>query len=186
MIGVENTECARIIMGVDPGLASTGYGFIRLIGNRMRCIEYGVIRTDPVQTQGERLLSIFTKLTAVIAAHKPAAAGIETLHFAKNVTSALDVSEARGVTLLAFEQAGIHVRQYAPNAIKKAVTGIACADKRQVQLAVQLLLGLTKLPQPDHAADALAAAITYINIPDSSGERNYQKTESLSVFSTRK
>ena len=164
MIEIEQTRCPRIIMGVDPGLASTGYGFIYLTGNRMRCVEYGVIRTDPVQTQGARLFTIFTKLTAVISAHKPAAAGIETLRFAKNVTSALDVSEARGVTLLAFEQAGVHVSQYAPNAIKKAVTGIATADKKQVQLAVKLLLGLQKLPQPDHAADALAAAITYINI----------------------
>ncbi|MGP1595228.1 MAG: crossover junction endodeoxyribonuclease RuvC [Treponema sp.] len=166
MLGKRSVENVRIIMGVDPGLASTGYGFIRLIGNRMHCIDYGVIQTVPAQPQGTRLLHIFTKITALIAAHKPAAAGIETLRFAKNVTSALDVSESRGVTLLAFEQAGIHVKQYAPNAIKKAVTGIATADKKQVQRAVQLLLGLTALPQPDHAADALAAAITYINVPD--------------------
>lgn len=150
-------------MGIDPGLASTGYGFIIVSGNRMRCLDYGVIQTDSKQIQGERLLIIFDRLTDLIRRHHPCAAGIETLYFAKNVSSALSVSEARGVSLLALAQAGIQVFQYAPNAIKKAVTGIAQAEKMQVQMTVQLLLGLAELPKPDHAADALAAAVTYVH-----------------------
>ena len=157
----KRTAAGRIIMGLDPGLAHTGYGIIAVSGSRMRCIDYGVIQTEAGQVQGNRLLIVFDRLTELI--RQPAAAGIETLYFAKNVTSALSVSEARGVTLLALAQSGIPVFQYAPNAIKKAVTGIAQAEKQQVQLTVQLLLGLKAIPKPDHAADALAAAITYVN-----------------------
>lgn len=153
----------QVVIGIDPGLASTGYGFISVVGSRFRCIEYGVIHTPAEEVQGKRLLMIFDRLTALIGRYRPAAAGIETLYFAKNVSSALSVSEARGVSLLALAQAGVPVSQYAPNAIKKAVTGIAQAEKMQVQLTVQLLLGLKEIPKPDHAADALAAALTYIN-----------------------
>lgn len=160
---VRKESLEQIIIGIDPGLASTGYGVITAAGSRMRCIDYGVIQTEAGQVQGNRLLIIFDRLTALIRAYRPAAAGIETLYFAKNVSSALNVSEARGVSLLAFAQAGVPVCQYAPNAIKKTITGIAQAEKIQVQLTVQLLLGLKKLPAPDHAADALAAAITYVN-----------------------
>ncbi len=156
-------SAGRMIIGIDPGLASTGYGLITAAGSRMRCVDYGVISTEASLAQGERLLIIFDRLTALLKTYQPAAAGIETLYFAKNVTSALSVSEARGVTLLALTQAGIPIFQYAPNAIKKAVTGIAQAEKQQVQLTVQLLLGLKTIPRPDHAADALAAAITYVN-----------------------
>lgn len=159
----QRTASGRIIMGIDPGLASTGYGIIAAAGSRVRCIDYGVIHTEAGQVQGNRLLIVFDRITELIGTYHPVAAGIETLYFAKNVTSALNVSEARGVILLAFAQAGVPVFQYAPNAIKKAITGIAQAEKRQVQLTVQLLLGLKALPHPDHAADALAAAITYVN-----------------------
>lgn len=153
----------RFVMGIDPGLASTGYGIIAVRGSRLRCVDYGVIHTPPGEAQGNRLLAIFDRLTELITAYRPAAAGIETLYFAKNVTSALAVSQARGVTLLALAQADIPVFEYAPNAIKKAVTGIAQAEKEQVQLTVKILLGLKAIPQPNHAADALAAAITYVN-----------------------
>lgn len=99
----------KIIMGIDPGLASTGYGLIMVSGSRMRCIDYGVIHTESAQVQGNRLLIIFDRLTELIRTYTPAAAGIETLYFAKNVTSALSVSEARGVTLLALEIGRAHV-----------------------------------------------------------------------------
>jgi len=158
-----HTEAGRIIIGIDPGLASTGYGVIGACGSRIRCIDYGVIHTESDQVQGNRLLIIFDRLTELIRDFRPEAAGMETLYFAKNVTSALAVSEARGVSLLAFARAGIPVMQYAPNAIKKTVTGIAQAEKIQVQHTVRLLLGMKELPRPDHAADALAAAITYFN-----------------------
>lgn len=170
----------RIIMGLDPGLASTGYGIISVKDNRMHCIDYGVIHTDPEQGQGQRLLAIFDRLTELLSVHKPLAAGIETLYFAKNVTSALSVSEARGVSLLALAQAGAPVYEYAPNAIKKAVTGIAQAEKQQVQLTVKLLLGLKAIPKPDHAADALAAAITYVNT-----EAPHYEVKIMQGFDTR-
>ena len=159
----QRVAAGQIIIGIDPGLAATGYGIIAVAGSRMRCIDYGVIQTEAGQAQGNRLLIVFDRLSELIHTYRPIAAGIETLYFAKNVTSALSVSEARGVALLALAQAGVPVFQYAPNAIKKAVTGIAQAEKQQVQLTVQLLLGLKAIPKPDHAADALAAAITYYN-----------------------
>ena len=159
----QRAAAGRIIIGIDPGLAATGYGIIAVAGSRMRCIDYGAIQTEAGQVQGNRLLIVFDRLTELIRTYQPAAAGIETLYFAKNVTSALSVSEARGVTLLALAQAGVPVFQYAPNAIKKAFTGIAQGEKQQVQLTVQLLLGLKTIPKPDHAADALAAAVTYVN-----------------------
>ena len=153
----------RVVIGVDPGLAFTGYGVIAAAGSRLQCLDYGVIQTKAEQAPADRLLAIFTSLTQTVSRYQPHAAAIETLYFAKNATSGLSVSEARGVCLLVFAQAGIPIGQYAPNAIKKTVTGIAQADKAQVQRAVQLLLGLRAVPKPDHAADALAAAITYVH-----------------------
>ncbi|CEM61994.1 crossover junction endodeoxyribonuclease RuvC [Treponema phagedenis] len=150
----------KIIVGIDPGLASAGYGVVAQSGSRLRCLTYGVIQTKPENTQGERLAIIFDSIGGVLKEFTPDAAGIETLYFAKNVTNGLSVAEARGVILLAFAQWQIPVREYAPNAIKKTVTGIAQANKHQVQESVKILLGLKTAPTPDHAADALAAAIT--------------------------
>ena len=154
------------VMGIDPGLRNTGFGIISFSKNRFSCFEYGTIFTPQGLTQGERLLIIFDKISALIKKYKPCEAGIETLYFAKNVSSAMGVSEARGVVLLSLAQMGVRVFEYAPNTIKKTVTGIATAEKRQVQEAVKLLLGLHKIPETDHAADALAAAITKINLGD--------------------
>lgn len=154
------------VIGIDPGLANTGYGIIEFSQNKFKCIEYGSITTASDKPQGERLLIIFNKISELVKKYKPAEAGIETVYFAKNVTSAITVSEAKGVVLLALAQNGISVSEYAPNAIKKAVTGIAQAEKAQVQNAVKIILGLATVPKPDHAADALAAAITKINLGD--------------------
>lgn len=154
------------VIGIDPGLRNTGYGIISFSKNKFLCFEFGTIKTNPELSQGERLLIIFDKITSIVKKYNPSEAGIETLYFAKNVTSAMGVSEARGVVLLALAQNGVRVSEYAPNTIKKAVTGIATAEKQQVQEAVKLILGLNKIPETDHAADALAAAITKINIGD--------------------
>ncbi|MGI0517712.1 crossover junction endodeoxyribonuclease RuvC [Treponema denticola] len=161
------------VIGIDPGLANTGYGIISFSNNRFECIEYGSISTEPHLLQGMRLLKIFDRVSALIEKYRPKEAGIETLYFAKNATSAMSVSEARGVVLLALAQGGVRVGEYAPNSIKKAVTGIAQAEKRQVQEAVKLILGLKEIPRPDHAADALAAAITKINLGDVGEVRAY-------------
>ncbi|MFP4643802.1 MAG: crossover junction endodeoxyribonuclease RuvC [Spirochaetales bacterium] len=150
-------------MGVDPGLASTGYGIIVCEGSRIMHETHGVIRTQSSETAGARLLRIFEQIQGLCDTYKPAAAGIESLYFASNVTSALPVAQARGVVLLAFAQAGIPASEYPPQAIKQALVGEGRADKHQVAEFVRLLLGMPAVPKPDHAADALAAAVCHFN-----------------------
>ena len=155
----------RLIIGIDPGLANTGYGVLSFSGNRFKMLSYGAITTEANSLHGYRLLHIYNELTSLLKEYRPTEAGIETLYFAKNVTSALSVSEARGVVILAlFSEHVVDVGEYTPNTIKKAVTGIAQATKDQVQEATRIFLGLEKKPKPNHAADALAAAIAKANI----------------------
>lgn len=155
----------RLIIGIDPGLANTGYGVLSFSNNRFRMLSYGAITTEANTLHGYRLLHIYDEIISLLKEYKPTEAGIETLYFAKNVTSALSVSEARGVVMLAlFSEHIVDVGEYTPNTIKKAVTGIAQATKEQVQEATRILLGLEKRPKPNHAADALAAAIAKANI----------------------
>jgi len=155
----------RVIIGIDPGLANTGYGIVSFSSNRFKCLCYGSITTQSDSDHGKRLLKIFDELKSLIKKYKPSEAGIETLYFAKNVTSALAVSEARGVAILALYSNNIaDIGEYAPNTIKKTVTGISQATKSQVQDATKLLLGLSERPEPNHAADALAAAIAKAHI----------------------
>lgn len=153
----------RRVLGIDPGLASTGYGIIDFSGNRYRMVTYGVISTEPSLPHPERLLSIYTRLISIIQEYKPQEGAMETLYFAKNVTSAMSVAEARGVATLCLAQNCIPLGEYSPNTIKQAVTGTASSGKAIVQEYVRLLLGLEVIPKPDHAADALAAAITHLH-----------------------
>ena len=153
----------RRVLGIDPGLANTGFGVIDYCGGRYRMVSYGCITTEASAPHGERLLAIYNRLCAVIDEFKPSEAGMETLYFARNVTSAMGVSEARGVVSLCLAQHCIQLGEYTPNQIKKAVTGNTNADKELVQNYVKLLLGLNEVPRPDHAADALAGAITHIH-----------------------
>lgn len=152
-----------LILGIDPGLASTGWGIIDSDGTRFRLISYGCIETDSKQNHSLRLLEIYNKILAVINEFNPDQASMETLYFAKNVTSALGVSEARGVVSLCLAQNAIPLTEYSPNTIKQSVSGTATADKSLVQRCVKMLLGLQEIPKPDHAADAIAAAITHVN-----------------------
>lgn len=156
-------EGVRRVLGIDPGLASTGYGVVEFCGNRYRMVSYGVISTGPQEPRGQRLLSIYSRLAAVIQEFRPGEASMETLYFARNVTSAMSVAEARGVVTLCLAQHCVPLGEYAPNTIKQSVTGTASSDKAAVQEYVRLLLGLAEVPRPDHAADALAAAITHIH-----------------------
>lgn len=151
----------RRILGIDPGLASTGWGLIDFYQNKYVYIAHGVIETSAKLARPDRLLIIFNQLQDILHTHKPTEAGMETLFFAKNVSSALFVSEARGVISVCLAQGGITIGEYTPNIIKKAVVGSARANKEQVQEYVRLFLGLESIPKPDHAADALAAAITH-------------------------
>jgi crossover junction endodeoxyribonuclease RuvC len=144
---------------VDPGLASSGWGVLEFDNQRLKYIAHGCIETKADTPREVRLFAIYEQFCAVLESYKPAESAVETLYFGKNVTSAIVVAEARGVLSLALAKQGLPVREYTPNIIKQAVVGSARADKRQVQAMVRLLLGLDAIPRPDHAADALAAAI---------------------------
>ena len=150
---------SRLIIGVDPGLASTGWGVVEYSRGRLRYIAHGCIETRADQGRGERLAFIYKSFLKVLKEYRPQEAAIENLYFGKNISSAMAVAEARGVLLLALSGQGLPVRELTPNAIKQAVVGVSKADKHQVQEMVRLLLGLTEIPKPDHAADALGAAI---------------------------
>lgn len=153
----------RRVLGIDPGLANTGFGVVDFCEGRYRMVSYGCITTKADQPHGERLLTIYSRLCAVIDEFQPDEAGMETLYFARNVTSAMGVAEARGVVTLCLAQHNIKLGEYQPNQIKQAVTGTAAADKELVERYVKILLGLKTQPKPDHAADALAGAITHLH-----------------------
>ena len=151
------------ILGIDPGFAETGWGIIDIEGSRYIHIDHGFIKTYPRDTTGKRLDFIFQKIISIQENYKPRYAGIEEIFFARNKKSALPVAQAKGVILLALEQRGIMTESFTPLQIKQALTGNGRAEKDQVQSMVKLLLGLSKEIKPDHAADALAAAICFQN-----------------------
>ena len=151
----------RRILGIDPGLASTGFGIVDCSGTTMQMLCYGVIETASGLEHGQRLLQIYDELDSVIKQFCPQEAGMEELFFARNVSSAMLVAEAKGVATLCVARNGLPLGMYKPNQIKQAVTGGALADKELVQRSVCQLLHLQKPVKPDHASDALAAAITH-------------------------
>jgi len=151
------------VIGIDPGLAHTGYGIIDVDGSRYLHHVHGVISTPGSDAIGERLVCIYDAVTELIRRYQPDEAGIESLYFSKNITSAIPVAQSRGIVILAFAQAGIVASEYPPQAIKQAIVGTGRAEKRQVQELVRILLQLDEIPRPDHAADALAAAICHAN-----------------------
>lgn len=153
----------KIIMGIDPGIADTGYGFVRVKGSKLECLEYGSIKTPAGQELPLRLHTLFKELRKLIKRHKPQAAAVEQLFFNKNVRTALIVGQARGVALLAISEAGVPLLDFTPAQVKQAVSAYGQASKLQVQKMVKMILSLRELPQPDDAADALAAAICGAN-----------------------
>lgn len=148
-------------MGIDPGLANTGFGVVRVAGGAMSVIDGGVIEAPADAAPGARLARIHHALSELIAGHEPAAVAIEDLYFGKNVRSAIGVGQARGVAMLAAAQSGIPCFDYTPQAVKMAVCGSGAAAKGQVQRMVGTLLRLPAPPASDHAADALAVAICH-------------------------
>lgn len=152
-----------IILGIDPGTAITGYGIISAQHGDPQAVEYGVIRTEAGLPLHERLAIIYVALNELLGRYQPHAVAVEELFFSKNARTALSVGHARGVVLLCVAQSGAPLFQYTPPQVKQAVTGYGGADKRQVQEMVRLLLGLTDIPKPDDAADALAIAICHLN-----------------------
>lgn len=152
-----------IVLGVDPGLADLGWGVIESNKGQHRHLAHGVLKTKADAAPGARLLLLYDGLIKILQEFKPAQAGIESLFFTKNITSALPVAQARGIALLAFAQNGITVGEYSPPQIKQSLVGIGNADKAQVQEMVRILLKLPQIPKPDHAADALAAAVCHVH-----------------------
>lgn len=148
-----------IILGIDPGTASLGYGIVERTGGHLRGVDYGVLQTTADLPMPERLLAAHRLVVELIELHAPAVMGVERLFFSNNAQTALGVGQARGVVLLAAAQFGVPVREATPNEVKSAVAGYGAADKEQVQRMVQLVLDLPARPSPDDAADALAVAI---------------------------
>jgi crossover junction endodeoxyribonuclease RuvC len=149
------------ILGIDPGTGILGFGVIEVSGNKTVLVDAGVIRTPVKEDDAVRLQTIFEELTDIIAQTKPAEMAVEKLFFAQNVTTAMTVAQARGVVLLAGQQAGLNIAEYTPLQIKQALTGYGWADKKQIQEMVRVLLGLKDVPKPDDCADALATALIH-------------------------
>ena len=151
----------RIILGIDPGLAHTGWGVIAQSGSRLSCEAYGCVTTTTAAPLEQRLLKINEQIAAVIARYQPSCVGIETVWFGDNITAAFATGQARGAALVACAAAGLQVEEFTPNQIKLSVVGEGHAEKEQVQFMVKHILSLSQTPKPDHAADALAAAICF-------------------------
>lgn len=150
------------ILGIDPGTGILGFGIVDLSpGGKVKLVDGGVIKTPVKQADSIRLKTIYDELTDIIKQNKPDVMSVEKLFFAQNVTTAMSVSQARGVVLLCGEQNSLDLFEYTPLQIKQAVTGYGKADKKQVQEMVKVILGLSTVPKPDDAADALAAAICH-------------------------
>lgn len=148
-------------MGIDPGVANTGFGVVRVAGNQIAAVDGGVIEAPAGQPLETRLARIHAELEKLISWHEPAAVALEDVYFGKNVRSALAVGQTRGVAMLAAAQRGIPCFDYTPQAVKQAVCGTGSAAKKQVQHMVGALLGLAQPPESDHTADALAVAICH-------------------------
>ena len=155
---------SRIVIGIDPGTAITGYGLIREQENgELEWIAHGVVTTPSDWDEPKRLLEIYQKLCEILSNYKPDCCAVEKLFFQKNVKTAISVGQGRGAALIAAARSELPVGEYTPLEVKQAVVGYGSADKRQVQQMVKVLLGLSDIPKPDDAADALAVAICHLH-----------------------
>jgi crossover junction endodeoxyribonuclease RuvC len=153
-----------LVIGVDPGTATTGYGLVQENPDGgLSAVDFGVILTSPDLSMPQRLLELHHQLREVLLLHRPHSAAVEKLFFQRNVRTALSVGQGRGVALLALAEAGLPVAEYTPLEVKQAVAGYGGADKLQVQHMVRALLDMEEIPSPDDAADALAIAICHIH-----------------------
>ena len=155
------------ILGIDPGLATVGFGVIESERGRLIPIRHGIIKTSPDLPLPRRLLGIADDLLALLEAFRPDAAAVEELFFSKNVTTGLSVAHGRGVILMTLARQDVPVFSYKPMQVKQAVAGYGGADKRQVMEMTRHLLGLDAAPRPDDAADALALAICHVHVAGS-------------------
>jgi crossover junction endodeoxyribonuclease RuvC len=152
-----------IVLGIDPGTAITGYGFVTEAEAGPVLVTYGAVLTPAGAPMPERLRTLFRELKQLIALHRPETAAVEKLFFQRNVTTAMTVGQARGVAILALAEANVSVGEYTPKEVKQAVAGYGGADKPQMQQMVRAILNLSDVPKPDDAADALAVAICHLH-----------------------
>ena len=152
-----------IILGIDPGLATLGYGVIEVNNDKRRLIQFGTLTTPAGQPMPQRLRAIFQGMNQLMDIYQPDDVAFEELFFSKNITTGMAVSAARGVALVAVVQRTDNLYEYTPMQIKQAVTGYGGADKHQVQQMVKMLLNMREIARPDDAADALAVALTHAN-----------------------
>jgi crossover junction endodeoxyribonuclease RuvC len=153
-----------LVLGIDPGTATTGYGLVRETPRGdLELVEYGVVLTPAGLEQENRLVMLYDRLNEIILLHRPDSGAVEKLFFRRNVTTAISVGQARGVVLLSMAQNHIAVAEYTPMEVKQAISGYGGADKKQVQIMVQAILGMDAMPKPDDAADALAIAICHLH-----------------------
>jgi crossover junction endodeoxyribonuclease RuvC len=153
-------------MGIDPGLARTGYGVIEVRGSRLRHVDNGCVETHPSENMIGRLEEVFERIEALLATHRPDEVAVEQLFFSNNARTAFMVGQARGVILLALSKAGVALGEYTPLEVKQSVVGYGNAAKGQIQYMVKAILGLAEAPRPDDAADALALAICHAHLRD--------------------
>lgn len=159
-----------VVLGIDPGYAIMGYGVVENRGTSLRAVDFGVIETTADMPFPERLERLYAGTRQLVAKFRPAHVAFEELFFYRNVTTAIQVGAGRGVALLAAQQSGLPLYEYTPMQIKLAVTGNGHADKKQVQHMVRALVGLSCIPKPDDAADALAVAICHANTMGAAAE----------------
>jgi crossover junction endodeoxyribonuclease RuvC len=151
------------IFGIDPGSERTGYGCVEALGSRHRLVICGALAAPPRATFPDKLNYIHAGLVALLAKHRPDCVAVESIFHSRSALSALKLGHARGIALLAASEAGLHVVEYAPAEVKRAVVGYGRAEKNQVQQMIKLLLGLDAAPRPHDAADALAVAICHLH-----------------------
>ena len=152
-----------VILGIDPGLATLGYGVIEVVGDKRKLIQFGTLTTPAGQPMPQRLRAIYQGMNQLLDIYAPDEVAFEELFFSKNITTGIAVSHARGVALVAVVQRTDNLYEYTPMQIKQAVTGYGGADKHQVQQMVKMLLNMKDIARPDDAADALAVALTHAN-----------------------
>ncbi len=152
-------QLPKIVMGIDPGFADTGYGVVEVRGNAISMLDYGSIKTNSKLEFVERLNSLHIELDQIIKTYNPTVVGIEKVFFSKNIKTGIDVAQARGVIMLTALKNNVHILECSPQDMKIAVSGYGGADKKQIQKMVQTILNLKEIPKPDDAADALAIAV---------------------------
>jgi crossover junction endodeoxyribonuclease RuvC len=153
-----------IILGIDPGLANTGWGVVEQQGSSSVCLAYGCVTTGPETPVAQRLSQVHDAVAEVVSRYRPDECAVESVFFGSNAKSAFATGQARGVALLATVEARIEIAEYSPVQVKKAIVGSGTADKRQVQYMVRTLLSLDHDPTPDHASDALAVALCHASL----------------------